>query len=568
MILLWCVGTALAVDIAVLEQATQAEIDRAMNDLSLPGQGGPYEVEVSVVEGHYASTRTTFGQTLSHEDGPYRVARVEVRVGDLQVDSSSFIGLSGVPDGIERRILPQDPVSIAIRRELWQALDSAYKGASQQLAGKLAAREGQQREYTPDATAVPRLVQAMPPLREVDADAVRAITEALSAPLAAYPDLEDGDAAGQDWQAARLLISSTGTRAWVRTGQTIYRADAQARAHSGAIVRNTRSWVARTPDQMPLLDEMVAEINAMAAWILVAREAPVEEDYLGPVLFESQAASEVFRQLLQPQVCGTPPREDSPDPDGGDGISPPSARIGRRLLPTGWTVVDDPTAEPTLAGSYTHDMEGSAARRVVLVEDGVVRDLLMSRVPRRDIVESTGHARALGTNRRAAMPGVLTITPRRTVSSKALRAKALALGRQLGLPYVIVVRRITTPSMDGGFHIAFSGDTPLPGLTAPTEVFRLYPDGREQPVRNVAFSGVDRRVLRDIVAASKGAGPINMMDVPGSTGRFGLGVTDGLPVTWDAPQVLISEIELRGQPGGEQRIIPPPPLRPGDIGGP
>jgi hypothetical protein len=51
-----------------------------------------------------------------------------------------------------------------------------------------------------------------------------------------------------------------------------------------------------------------------------------------------------------------------------------------------------------------------------------------------------------------------------------------------------------------------------------------------------------------------------MMDRPGASFRSGVGRLGGLPVTWDAPQILISELELRGKPGGEHRVIPPPEL--------
>jgi len=555
--MLW-VGAALAGDPSVLQGAIDAEIQRGMSELKLPDQDGPFEIEISVVDGEYATSWSSFGHTVSHTQAPYRSARVEVRVGDMQVNSTNFMGMYGVPDGVEQRALPIDSVDVALRREIWLAMDAAYKGASQQLAGKLAARDGQQREYTPDSTAVPTLLQSSIESREIDGQWVEELTAAISAPLAAHPSLELADAVGRDWQGRRLLTNSYGTKAWIRTGHALFRVEAEARAPSGAIIRNTRSWVAQTPDQLPSKAEMVAQVTEMADWIVRSQTADVEEDYLGPVLFEGQAATEVFRQLLQPQVCGTPPREDAPDADGSDGISPPTARIGRRLLPDGWRVIDDPQTDTSLAGSYTHDMEGAKGTKVVLVDDGVVKNLLMSRTPRKSLSGTTGHARSLGSSRRAAMPSVVTITPRRTLSDKALRRKAIALARQTGLPYVMVVRRIITPAMDDGFQIAFSGDAPLPGLTTPLELFRLYPDGREEPVRNVSFSGVDRRVLRDIVAASRGAGPINVMDSPSGTGRFSIGPTGGLPATWDAPSILISEIELTGQPGGEQRIIPQP----------
>ena len=35
-------------------------------------------------------------------------------------------------------------------------------------------------------------------------------------------------------------------------------------------------------------------------------------DYLGPVIFEAAASAELFRQLLPPEISGTPP-ESAPD---------------------------------------------------------------------------------------------------------------------------------------------------------------------------------------------------------------------------------------------------------------
>ena len=123
----------------------------------------------------------------------------------------------------------------------------------------------------------------------------------------------------------------------------------------------------------------------------------------------------------------------------------------------------------------------------------------------------------------------------------------------------MVVRRLTPPGLSEDFQMAFTGDGPLPGLTPPTEAFRLYPDGREEPIRGAHFVGVDRRALRDIVAAGRAGPSVDLMDAPGRSARFNIGAVGGLPVTWSAPDVVISEMELRGSGGGENRVIPPPP---------
>ena len=51
MIAFWCIGVALAAESTVLETAIQTELSRTMSSLKLPDQDGPYEAEVTVVEG-------------------------------------------------------------------------------------------------------------------------------------------------------------------------------------------------------------------------------------------------------------------------------------------------------------------------------------------------------------------------------------------------------------------------------------------------------------------------------------------------------------------------------------
>ena len=60
-------------------------------------------------------------------------------------------------------------------------------------------------------------------------------------------------------------------------------------------------------------------------------------------------------------------------------------RIGARILPRSFSVYDDPGPEKfvdtLLAGAYTFDDEGVPAQRVQLVEEGVLKTLLLSRAP-------------------------------------------------------------------------------------------------------------------------------------------------------------------------------------------
>lgn len=540
-------------------EAVDTELERAMG-LSLPDQPAPWYVRMSVVDGAVVTGGTKLGQRSFFDAAPHRQARIEVRVGTPALDNAHFDSGYGNRDSRDARNLPVEPSVLATRRELWLATDSAYKGATEQYSAKLAAREGRTADTAPLPSMYPEPPRSTPPVPVVvpDAAALEARLTAASAPFAAMPWIEDGSAIGRVWSGRRLLADSEGMRVWMPAGLAVLRIEAETQAPDGARLRDARWWVGRTEADLPSPDEIAAASAELGAWLEALRAAPVERDYLGPVLFEAPAAAELFRQLLHGEISGTPPAEQAPDPYNMDNQPPPTARKGRRLLPEGWWLVDDPANTPGCAGAYAVDHEGVAATRVEAIQDGVLREVLMSRSPRAGEAGSTGHGRGLGVDPKAALPAAVTIRPKRSASAARMRKKGLALARQAGLDYVLVVRRLTPPAVAEDFQIAFTGDGPLAGLTRPLEAYRLYADGTEEPVRGLRFVGVDRRALRDIALAGATQPPVDVLDTTPGGGRFSIGPVGGLPACWAVPPVLITELELRGSGGQQPHIIPAP----------
>jgi len=543
-----------------LRTATEAELLRTMEQLTLPDDAAPYFVVMEILDGEVSTATASFGALDGIDNGPYRYARVEVRVGSAEVDNTNFDVAYGERNGVQIRALPHEDEPIAIRRELWLAADMAYKGATEQFAAKQSARDGHDDKHTDDLGASQPLTQESPFVFNSQSEWAEQIAKTISSAVTPFPELEEVNAVARDWQGQRLLVTSEGSRAWIPTGFALVRVEAIVRANDGAELWNARWWVAKTPELLPSDTEMAQAVQEMEMWLRTLRNAPVEEDYLGPVLFEEPAAVELFRQLLMPELSGTPQPEMPPDGYGVSSSVSDVARIGRRVLPEGWSVVDDAAAAPNRVGSYPHDQEGVAPQRVELVTNGVVQDVLMTRIPRKDRALSTGHARSLGANRRAAVPSVVTVSPKRSRSQKRVVRKALSLARQAGLDHVLVVRRVAPLSLQDEDRISFTGDAPLPGLTKPLECYRLYADGRQIPVRGMEFVGVDKRMLRDIVVAQRGSLTLDMMDGPPGPRRFHIGPVGGIPTTWSAPAVVVSEMELRSSGGKDPRIIPPPTL--------
>ena len=541
-----------------LFKAAQLELERA-RAMHLPGQPPPYFVVYRLTDAWSSTAAASFGAPTFSDTSPYRQARIDVRVGDYQLDNSNFASSTGSLEGVSMVNLPADPSVVAMRRELWLATDRAYKGAVEELSSRQAALEGRPAPTVPSLYRPPPGLpssgpMAGPPLAE---GAVEARVEALSAPLRGR-GFEEGDALSRDYAGRRLILSTEGLTQWSTVTGAVVVVEATTRTEDGVRLRDLRWWVAPDASALPPLDQMTREVGQMADRLEASRAAPVEADYLGPVLFEHAAAVELFRQLLQPELVGTPPLEVEPDPYGPPPESPPTARVGRRLLPGGWSIVDDPMADPRLGGAYAIDGEGIPAERVELVENGVLKNVLMSRIPRKGFEASNGHGRALGSDRFEAMPAVVTVSPDRARTDRRMHRQAQRLARQAGLNYVLVVQRIEPVGLTEDFEVALSGDAPLSGLTRPIEVVRRYADGREELVRGLSFSGVDRRVLRDIAMAGALGPPVDVLDAAGGPARYSLGSIDGLRVTWRVPPVLITELELRSSAGPEPRAVPPP----------
>lgn len=540
---------------SVAIEALQTEMTRGMAELTLDNQPTPYWMEGNIIDVRYSKTNSTSGEILFHDANRYRRLRLDVRVGDLSFDNSNIDSFSS--RGTTMAWFPLDDDPIALRRPIWLSMDRAYKDAVDTYAQKVAAWET--REY-PDRPEMLSL-QDIPTMNSVDHSNIidnwsQETSLALSTSLKQYTELDDNEVLVYERSVVEDVVNSEGLHTSHTHSLYIIRAEAIAKATDGAMVRDTRSWIVTSPDELPSISEMQQELQMMAEWVLNLREAPIEQDYLGPVILEGNAATELFRQLLQAQMSGTPPAAPIPDRDGNIPPSVPSSRIGRRVLPQGWDVIDDGPAHPNLPGYYPFDAQGVAPQSVHVVQNGVVRDLLMSRIPREGFTESTGHARIEGRDRYLALPSIVQVTPDKHVSERKLTRKGLQLAKQTGSDYILVVKHIEPFALTYDFEIAFSGDEQLSGLTSPSVVVRRYADGREEPIRNARFVGVDKRVLKDIVLAGPQQEFMGRMD--DSTGRYMIGATSGRPVSWSVPSILIEEMELNGQGGGQQYLLPHP----------
>ncbi|MDP7110491.1 MAG: metallopeptidase TldD-related protein, partial [Myxococcota bacterium] len=438
-----------------------------------------------------------------------------------------------------------EDVPLAIERDLWISTDGSYKAAVKRWRVKTGARAALGGDEAPPdwSPAEPVTAVDLTPYEPVDRDTLRNIAIEASARLRDIDGLRHGEVRARAIDGRYYLVTSDGTRLAQPDGYAVIYAWADLLREDGVQVYDRRQWVARTAAEFPTLEVIADEVEAMGHSVVARSVSEPVEYYEGPVVFEGAAAADLVRYLATPEVCGTPP-----PPQAGRTYQQQTRqgpRIGRRLMPAGWSVVDDPGRDVDgLPGGFRFDLEGVSAQPVNLVDDGYVRDLLLTRVPRAERIGSNGHARGLLTGDWAARLSVWEVRADRNVSTGAFQRQVARTMKGAGLDRILVVR---------GLQAGKAGSLPRP-----TDAVWLADDGSEQPALSLQFSASDRRTLRDIVAAGGGQQVHPYLDAWSVSGK--VEGDAGLPTVLIAPtRLLVEDLELVF-PGPSERphALPPP----------
>lgn len=550
-----------------IRNAMQDELARSMSDLHLGDESRPYYVAYTISDLDQATVNATLGAVTASHGYRGRVLRTDLRVGDASFDNTNFEG------GTRVETIPFEDDYAAVRRELWLRTDEAYKSALETLARKRAAAAGQSgvadeesavADFSKEAAAH---LEVPFPSGSADPEALRDTARKLSLLLAEFPDIQTSRVSATYAIVRRRFVSSEGS--FVDDFQRTTRIDvvADTQAPDGMKLRSFVPFTALTPAGLPALAQMEKSVRAMAKELVAMRTAPVAISGAGAVLFDGLAAAQVVKQLLGDQIAGTPPpRTAQAGSDEGNDQSALAGKLGQKVASAILTAVDDPTLPSgpggaPLYGSYKIDDEGVPAQRVAVVEHGVLKTLLMSRTPRKEISHSNGHARAPRFAAPRARLGALVVTGAHPLSRPALLEQLAKIAKGGGVTTYVVklLDEDTLPgaeSDDLSALLSFSlGSHGGPPPVRPLVVYRVD-HGKETLVRGVLLENLLPRSLKDITAVGADAVVDNYMD--------GGGGFSGVPSTIIAPPLLVSDVDIRRQTGRNRK----PPLYPSPLARP
>lgn len=521
---------------AVLRQALGDEMQRTLERLRLEGLSAPYFLAYTVLESRTVEIEGEFGAIEEPREIATRRLQVEVRTGSREFDDAHFADRSGRAFRPANALIPVEDDYDALRTEIWALTDAAYKVSVEALAQKTVYRERNNvRDLLPGRSEDPpetHLETLDPP--PFDRAAWEGHVRAISGAFRRWPAIQSSSVEIA-WREQHLYFLDSEGRSFVRPAHGLdLTLQATAQAADGMEQSDERALVWRALEDVPPVEQLVAEAERLAADVTALAAAPKAEAYLGPLLIEGQAAGEFFSQLLAGGLVN--PREIWVEQEASKRFYATGAltgRLGQRVIAPLLDVVDDPTLDrfdgQPLSGHYRVDDQGIPARRVQLVEHGILVDLLMSRSPTKERQRSNGHGRGAFSSPAAAMVGNLFVTPSTTTSLPELKSRLREDAAAFGLDHGIVVRRIARERKRA------EGDL----LSAPVMAYAVdVATGEEHLIRDVRFSGVTLRALRDVVAASDTLHVYNLA----KQGPFRSSPALGVGIVH--PSVLLSEMEL------------------------
>lgn len=564
-----------------LVQAMRDEVARAMDGLRMPGQPAPYFIACTIADVAGRQIVSTLGADVSDNRHRGRTVRVDVRVGDYARDSSRFVSFDRDPGvtsmyGSGFLQAPIDDDVSVLRRQLWLAIDGAYRRALASYSKKQAALQNQASpDPVPDwSKETPRTTRlaTTPPMTAADAwvGHARQISAAL-----AKPELTRSDVVVTVTQGTRYAVTSEGFTTVAPIQAAEVRLTVETQAADGMPLREASTAFARTPAGLPAPADLVTQARDLAAGLVALKAAPVGEAYAGPVLVEGQAASELLAQTLVPLfLAQRPPDVDNPQMMSMIGRGAPApflTRVGNRVLPDAFTVSDTPSVTTfegrEVAGAYAVDDEGIPAQDVTLCEKGVLKTLLTSRTPQKGFLASNGHGRA-GT----AQAGVFQLQSSSAVPSATLKQQYLDRLKADGRAFGYIVRTLAPAGSPMGDPEDMSqmmmarGPGPAPGPTV-VRAYRVAADGTETVVRGLQFGTVSHTAFRDIVEASSERRLHSFRASLPPPLQMAAMISGGGPpaeavVSVIAPNLLFGELELEKPDRPFQRPpIAPSPLR-------
>ena len=506
------------------------ELNRNFAALKDKGNPAPYFMGYSVADSESYIVSASDGAITGQNQGRARLLDITVRVGSPKFDNYRRVN-GQIPNFTSTTSIALEDDPLAIRQAVWLATDRVYRSASQRLIQiqadeklRAAATDGSD-DFSAEA---PQVFFEQPPALKFNAAEWTARLRRLSAEFTKYPGALNSTISLQAERTMETLVTTEGTR--LGHGRLFSRIviTTAGKAADGMDLQTLETFETSDPAHLPKDAEILAAVEKAGKNLQDLLVAPPSDPFVGPAILSGRAAGVFFHEIFGHRIEGHRQKDEAE----GQTFT---KSVNKQILPPFLSVVFDPTLREfqgtMLNGSYLYDDEGVKARRVPIVEDGVLKTFLMSRSPIDGFPTSNGHGRRQPGAEVVSRQSNLFVNSSKQVSDKELRQMLIDEVKKQGKPYGLFFDQVT-----GGYTT-----TARRGLQAftvvPLVVYRIYPDGRpDELIRGVSIVGTPLASFANIVATSDKSEVFNGI----------CGAESGsVPVAAISPALLVSSIEIQ-----------------------
>ncbi len=533
-----------------LPDILKEELTRNMEALKKE-KAAPYYMSYRVNDIKTYTVQTTFGQITYSGWSHNRRLCTDVRVGNPKMDYSHPIkgenyGSFRTNIGME---LPLENIPEAIKQILWKETDRQYRKSADLYAKVVAnmAIKVADEDKTEDFSEEKPVTYNEPPLDEskfgFDAKIWEEKVKKYSALFLQNKDIIDGSSTFQFSIERKYFVSNDGSNITENRVTCRISVNGQTQAEDGMDLPLYLSYFGLTPNDLPNDEIIMADTKKMSETLTKLRTAPVVDSYTGPALLASASAGVFFHEIFGHRIEGQRMKSEND-------AQTFKKKVGEKVLNENLSIIFDPSISKYknffLNGAYKYDDQGQPGKRLIIIENGILRNFLMSRTPITGFNNSNGHGRASAGMQPVTRQSNMFVESKKPLTNEQLRqtliAEAKKQGKEYGYLFVNTVGGFTTTGryMPNAFNVT------------PTEVYRIYVDGRpDELVRGVDLVGTPLSIFSNIEAAGDDYGIF--------TGFCGA-ESGSVPVSTVCPTLFVKQIETQRKEKNHSKlpILPRP----------
>jgi len=515
----------------IIFRALQDELTRTITELNHPEAGKPFFVGFYFTEGEYRNSTATLGAITSSSSRKIAANSFRLMFGSYELNDENFQETPSSEMVFPINIaVPVDFDYWGIRRSLWNLADHSFKSASRNYVAKKAyfAKNPSLKPAFPDYIKQEPVIfelpekTNLPSLLQGDS-----LARALSDGFKKYAGITSSDVSYSMINCNLYLVNTEGTKLRIPFCYAAVDVSATITNGGGEKLSESLSFISMEPFDLIHDKTIETKINMLAEYLMAVAKSPkLEDEYNGPVLFTGYTSvPNIMEALFSGKDALAANREDVANTPAyrktqtQNNINTES-KIGKRFMPEAFSVTMKPRLDMyngiKLFGKTEVDYEGTIPPdEIKLVEKGILRDLIRTRVPSsKTAISSNGHNRPSITQSGIysnLAPGVVFFTSSESKSNEELKKDLLASARNKGLEFALVVRPV----------ISSANNSPYAFYKVSTA------DGSETLLRPVSITPGGGKMINHIAGCSNSEVVINSMGVENSGADYASGYNGG-----------------------------------------